>query len=295
MTSRFFAPERAGSPSQGGVVRWDLGGDKPAERPLVAGAPAALNALTLSADGKTLAGYSGDRSIYLWDAESGKEKGSLKNEQAFNPTLALSADGSLLAIASPNVPVRLWDVAAAQELRQLGAPPTPAGPLAPAPFPPVVFRGLTQMAFSPDARTLVTASGWELVVWEVATGRDRMRMARPTMQVGRVAISPDGGLLAVGTMTGAVLLLDATDGWELSQFSGPAGGVTALTFAPDGKTLASAGGDGTALIWDVKEWTGRKIPTAELAPDKLSASWEALLNGDAGRAYKAVLALAASP
>jgi hypothetical protein len=142
---------------------------------------------------------------------------------------------------------------------------------------------------------LATVSGWEMVFWEVATGRERIRVARPSMQIGRVAFSPDGGLLAVGTMTGAVLLLDATDGWELSQFSGPAGGVTALTFAPDGKTLASAGGDGTALIWDVKEWAGRKSPAAELAPDKLSASWEALLNGDAGRAYKAVLALAASP
>ena len=279
---------------QGGVVRWDVGGDKPAERQLVAGSQPFINGLTLAADGKTLAGYAGDRSIYLWDVESGKEKGKMKNEQAFNPTLALSPDGSLLAVASPNMPTRLWDVAASQELRQLGAPAGPGVP-APAPFPPAGFRGATHMAFSPDGRTLTTVSGWELVVWEVATGRERMRVVRPVAQMNRVAVSPDGGLLAVGTQTGAVLLLDAADGWQRAEFPGPTGALTALAFSPDGAALASAGGDGTALIWDVKEWAGRRTAVADLAPDKLAASWDALLNGDAGRAYKAVLALAASP
>ncbi len=280
-----------------GVVRWDLGGDKPSERPLVTGLTGFVNSLTLSADGKALAGYGSDRFLYVWDAETGKERVKVRNESPFNPVFALSVDGTLLAFAVANAPARVWDVAANREVFRLdGGAPSPGVPgVAPAPFPPAPFRNVTYLAFTADGRALAAASGWELVFWELATGRERLRVVRPNAAITRVAFSPDGGLAAAGTATGTVLLLDAADGWELAEFSGPAGAVTALTFAPDGRTLASAGGDGTALIWDVKEWSGRKRPVAELPPERLAELWKDLLDDDAGRAYTAVLALAASP
>ena len=77
------------------------------------------------------------------------------------------------------------------------------------------------MAFAPDDRTLVSVSGWEMIFWEVATGRDRLRVVRPNLQANsRIAFSPDGNI-AAGTTAGPVLLLDATDGWELARFKGP--------------------------------------------------------------------------
>ena len=160
---------------------------------------------------------------------------------------------------------------------------------------PTPFRNVTYLAFTPDGRALAAASAWDLVFWEIATGRERLHVVRPNAMIARVAFSPDGSLAAAGTAAGTVLLLDATDGWELAEFSGPAGAVTALAFAPDGGALASAGADGTVLIWDVKEWVGRKRPVAELPPEKLSAMWKDLQDDDAGRAYTAVLALAGSP
>jgi len=283
---------------QGGVARWDLGADKSTERPLATGVPGFPTGLTLSADGKTLAGMGQDRFIYVWDAQTGKEKAKVRVELPYPISFALSADGSLLAMSAPNAAARVWDVAINREVRVLDADPPPGAAVAPpAPFaPPVRYRSATTLLFfSPDGRAVVTGSGWELVVWELASGRDRMRVTRPGVSIGRIAFSRDGGLAAVGATTGEVRLLDATDGWELARFAGHTGGVTALTFAPDGRTLATAGNDGLAILWDVKEWAGRKPPISELSPEKLADAWTGLLDGDAGRAYKAVLALAASP
>jgi WD40 repeat protein len=282
----------------GGIGRWNLETDKGAERPLVAGLPSFVIGLTLSADGRTLAGYA--QTIYIWDAQNGKEKSKLKKEQDFNPVLTLSADGGLLAIASdnPNAPVRLWDVAASREVRQFdGGIPAPGIPGA---VPPRLalgkpILGAAHLAFSPDGKTLVNVGGSELTFWEVATGRDRMRVPRPISAPAGVAFSPDGSVVAEGTQDGSVLLLDAANGWELTELMGQDGAVTALAFAPDGKTLGSGSANGTVLIWDINEWPRRKMPTTELSDEKLSARWNDLLDGDASRAYKAVLALASSP
>jgi WD40 repeat protein len=301
----------------GGIVRWDVETDKAADHTLVAGLPSSMMELTRSSDGGTVAGFASDRSICIWDAKNGKEKSKLKDAQAFNPVLALSADGGLLAIGYPNTPVRLWDVAAGREIRQFdggepaaafpGAVPpgfaVPPGVAMPAPraaMPPGMVRmrmnqGASHLVFSPGGRTLVTVWGSELTFWEVATGRDRMRVPRPISAPGEVAFSPDGSLVAEGSQDGSVLLLDAADGWELTQLPGQGGAVTALAFAADGKTIASGYMDGTTLLWDIKRVENRKMPTKELSKEKLAASWTDLSDSDASRAYKAVLTLASSP
>jgi WD40 repeat protein len=295
----------------GGVVRWDVEADTTGDPTLIAGLPASIMGLTLSANGKTLAGNTAGRFIYIWDAQNGKEKSQLKNELASNPALALTADGRLLAIGYPNMPVRLWDVAAGKEVRQFdnGVPvaPFPGAMLPVAPIarpvrpgltrvrPDTPVAGTTNLAFSPDGKTLVGVWGSELTFWEVATGRDRMRVSRQVSASGAIKFSPDGCVIAEGTQDGSVLLLDAANGRDLTEFKGQRGFVTALAFTPDGKTIASGCADGTTLLWDIREVANRKSPTTELSQETLSASWYDLSDGDASRAYKAMLTVASSP
>lgn len=80
---------------------------------------------------------------------------------------------------------------------------------------------------------------------------------------GAIAVSPDGSLLAAAA-GGDVQL------WELATrrlrgiFRGHTGAVTALSFSPDGKWLASAGRDTSVLVWDTRKAPPVALPTPRL-------------------------------
>ena len=75
---------------------------------------------------------------------------------------------------------------------------------------------------------------------------------------GNMQYSPDGKELAVATNKG-IWVYDARTGAEIALFSGHNGDVLDITYAPNGKTLASAGRDETVRLWHTE--TGENVAT----------------------------------
>jgi WD40 repeat protein len=111
----------------------------------------------------------------------------------------------------------------------------------------------------------------------------------------RVAISPDSKLLALAGQAGSIQVLDILTAKELTMLKGHRAAINALAFAPNGKVLASASDDTTAMLWDVTR-IARSGPAAK-APrvSDLEKWWQALMDSDAGTAFAAMRDFAAAP
>ena len=239
-----------------------------------------------SPDGSVLARWGSDRGLRLVDAVTGKELRRLPCD----PIVALvhfSPDGKRLAVASlvdtvtTRVTVRLLDAATGKEIYK---------------WP--VAAALEFLAFSPDGQTLAGVRRGPLVhrpkdqrvhLWSTVTGKERtLTLAVRPAWIGAAAFSPDGRVLALGTVDGTICLVELSSGQVRGRLEGHRSTVLRLVFAPDGRTLASGSLDSTVLIWDARRRGEGRLGT-------LQTLWDDLASSDAVRAGRAVHALAADP
>jgi WD40 repeat protein len=224
--------------------------------------PGMILAIALAPDGKTLATTGRDDNVgkevvRLRDSATGKE---LRRFQAEVPVfhLAFSPDGkSLVAVepangGKPTSTIHLWDLTTGK-LHHLPGQPRYSG----------------SAVFTPDSKTLATSSDHGVILWDVASGKVSGRIGKPYDWTGVLSYSSDGKLLAA-TGDGMVRLWDSAGKESPALPEGHQGGVSAVAWSPDGKTLTSAGRDGTVRFWEAA--TGQPGRRHSLPAPKSSVS-----------------------
>ncbi|MGH8907396.1 MAG: TIR domain-containing protein [Egibacteraceae bacterium] len=140
----------------------------------------AVVSVVFSPDGGTVAGGLSDGRIRLWDPADRSFRADVPAHRESIYTVAFSPDGRMLASGGSDRTLLLWDTAT---WRRLGSLPSTAA--------------VRDVVFSPHGRLLATATQ-DLVVRlvDVATLQVWANLDWHLDQVNRVALSPDGTLLA---------------------------------------------------------------------------------------------------
>jgi RNA polymerase sigma factor (sigma-70 family) len=223
-----------------------------------------VSSLTCTPDGRTA--ISTDRydwgKIYLIDLATGKDLrtrkywSAPKGAWAGNPdALAVSPDGTTVAWGDSfqwekpqrwEYRLRLLDLATGKELRRLIGHE----------------KGTNTVAFSPDGKTLASAS-WDRTIrlWDVATGKELRKLTGTHSSTVRLAFAPDGKALASFGGDSTIHLWDVATGKQLHRREGHEGAVYSVAFSPDGRTVASCSiGDQPPVVrlWDAA--TGKPLP-----------------------------------
>jgi len=213
-----------------------------------------LTSMTLSTDGKLLVTGSDDKTVRLWQFESGKEQRVLAGSATFVLSVAISADGRRVLSGSggefrnrrfspgSDRSVRLWDVDTGKELLKLDGHRQP----------------VWCVKFLPDGRSAISVSEGEARVWDLAQGREVRRFGGRCSGQG-VALSPDGKLLVTGSYPeNSAQLWEVDTGREIHELAGNRAQIRGADFSPDGKRLLTGGGnfvrgggDTSLRIWDV--------------------------------------------
>ena len=108
--------------SQGNVARDAADEFDPwQERAVLRGHQGAVRALAFSPDGKTLVSGSSDRTIRVWDTNTGQERATWKTHKEAVRALAFSPNGKLLASGDDGGTTFVWDVATGKAQRSTKA------------------------------------------------------------------------------------------------------------------------------------------------------------------------------
>lgn len=112
--------------------------------------------------------------------------------------------------------------------------------------------GITGLAFSPDGKSLVTASeDATLKLWNT-TEQSEFGLVSGSFE--SIAFSPRDMLLAMGTKKGSIEVWNVRTRRSIVTLRGHEGDVSTVVFSSDGTLLASGGADRAIKLWATKDW-----------------------------------------
>jgi len=210
--------------------------------------------VVISSDGQFALTGSWDRTLRLWDLNSGKTTRRFIGHTKDVLSVAFSADNRQIVSGSRDKKIHLWNT-----LGQMKYAITEDGHK----------EWVSCVRFSPNLQNpLIVSAGWDnlVKVWNLTQCKLRTNLVGHTGYVNTVTVSPDGSLCASGGKDGKAMLWDLNEGRHLSTLE--AGDIIhALVFSPVRYWLCAATAS-AIKIWDLES---KELVVDELKPPAQAA------------------------
>jgi WD40 repeat protein len=148
------------------------------------------------------------------------------------PHIVFSQDGARLLSIAMDGSIRAF---ATKTLAPLGATQIP-------------LPMLEAVAPHPDTHHAALAGQGKLFIADLAS-RKPLEVMRPPLALSAIAMNSNGSHMALGTPSGAIVLVSLRDG-SFVWMHGHTARIESLAFSPNGRSLVSVSLDTTARIWD---------------------------------------------
>jgi WD40 repeat protein len=229
--------------------------------------------VAVNPQGKTFATGSADKTMKVWDIETGENINSLTGHSNFVSSVAFSADGKIIASSSYDKTFKLWyELETKTFIEHSGCVTdivfSPDGELfATASMDKTLkiwnlkqqalihnlIHGnyVNAIAFTQDSSKLISCDNKLIKLWNVSNGVEIISISEHSDVINTVAVSPDNKIFATGSHDMTIKLWYLGTGELVRTLRGHTGAVTSVAFSPDGNTLVSGSSDNTIKIWNL--------------------------------------------
>jgi WD40 repeat protein len=245
-----------------------------------------VRCIAFSPDGEVLASASSDRTLKLWDYETGDCLRTYTGHQSSVYSIAFSSAGDLIVSGSGDRTVKLWDCYSNTCIKTLYGQTNEVCSVAVSSDNQTIacvsldqtlrlwdyhsghclksWYGHTDwalpVAFSPDGKTLASGSNDKTVrLWNWQTGECLNTLLGHNDFIYSVAFIANGEIVASGSTDLFIRLWKVDSGECFQVLQGHTDWVCAIAFHPTESLLASASADCTVRLWNID--TGQCVKT----------------------------------
>lgn len=179
------------------------------------------SAIVIGADGQTLVSGGQDKTIKVWELQTGKLKKTLRSDSGAINDLAIAPDGKTVVTGSGDRLVRIWDITSDR--------------------PPQILKGhsgsVLHVHMASDGKTVISVADGinrEVKVWDIATGKQKATLPYTHFD----DISPDGKTVLFTLPSSKLVAWDVTTNQQqvLQKFFSSS---DIARISVDGQTLVS--------------------------------------------------------